>query len=285
MNLRCNGREALMLLVEHDHGFHQEFTEEDIEYLREQRKGLYFYLRKQGKTEEEVKDIFQGIREDTIFEITHEWQEAFLIGRSREDLTFEINPALALEQKPQEELFNADYECEELYQARIEATADRNAGKNTNEYWARARNMLKIVDSCLTELEAKYPEGSQVSVDHREFLQYLTLRLRFFRGLYRPWEETKYEVVKWTHNNKIFTKKVRIQKLRSVLGDGIWISASMWKGMQNRINRLLGSPKRYITKQVKETAEEILEVPGLVVYGLDPDRFVAEEEPDSFEEE
>ena len=283
---RCNGKEALVLFTEHENGFHQQYTQEELDYLRKQMRGFYVFLRKQGKNSEEVQDIFEAIKKDTIYEITHDWEDAFIISRNRaevlddanEGVAFEIDLLNASASRPMFELWDEEFKFEDMCQERLEATADRNAGKNTDEYWALAHQHINLMDSVLTTLEARYPNGEQASSDDKEFLNYLTFKLRRMRGIYRPWEETKVR-----KEGKV---KVVTQTMRSHLKDGVWISSSMWKGMQNRINRLLHLDKRYPMKITREAEDEVMEIPGLIVYGLDIDRCIADlDESDTEQEE
>jgi hypothetical protein len=299
------GKDAIILLVEHKHGFHKGYTEKELAFLRKQREGFFIFLRKQGRSLEDTLEIINNIKKSTAFEITHEWQDSFIISQRRakalddaaEGIAFEIDLLMAQDDRPVQEKFDNDVSQDKDWDEKMEAAADRVEGKNPDSYWDRARDHLSVTDDCLTKLESEYletdPELSarsplikQLSEEHREFLTYLTLRLRMMRGLYRKWE---YKRTHWETKTNKFGKEVRVrvvtQSMRCPFKDGVWISRKMWMATQNRINRLLGEEKRYPISIVEETENEILSMPGVVLYGWDFERVSAESEVESSQED
>jgi hypothetical protein len=256
---KVDGKTAIVLMVEwEEFGYHKDYSDSYLDYLKEERVRFYIYLRRRGRSKEEAEIIIERIREDTRRELRVEWMESFYFSPSREskEISMEIDIMGAMHQ---DKLQEYDQECQddidwEQHQELIAMLAEN---KSDWDRWKQCFRYLEALDIILKKIEEKHKQAlassqkPNLSPDDRHTI------LQAQQDLY----ELRFGVQ--------VNKGRKIRKIHSRFGDGIYISAKMWKENQNRINTLMGSSKRYPIIQKDKT--EPMDMMEVAVYGLDLD--------------
>jgi hypothetical protein len=259
--MAITGVEALVLLVEQEMGF-QAFTDREMGALRKQARGFYKHLRRKGLSRQAVEEIIERIRGSTRWELEHDWYDQFLVATRRVDSDFAIERDIYDSNRLSiAEYWDMEVADDEAWEDKITEIAARNE----DGYWERwklATDRMAAVEYLVEELEKKDRLEREDTTLIAKLGEELNL-LRFGKQSKRT--------VAFPHSDPakrstgcIEFKPVTMRTSKNQ--DGIYISATAWKKMRNRLNSLLGDPHRYpVTVKEKKEPLDALEV---AVYGL-----------------
>jgi len=290
---KLTGREAVELTIEHNMGFHPEYTGEDLEYLECEVKAYYKKLR-HFNGHQGALEILARQRETVtqLLETPVDEEFYFTQMRERDDMMSERDLIAANSVVDALERVEQEYLDDHAFWNKMGAVADSQKHRAPDCKWNRCREHLEEFEENLTPMEKKYekqirkeklfiqldPRKGKLTVVQKEYwtqlekrifkifvdqierdiLRELSLTLRVLRF---GGKETKLFWMPW------YTKKSSVKgtRVHSLHDDGIYIAASMWKQYQNRINLLLGSSQQYHIKEKKVDAltEEQQKFPGI----------------------
>jgi len=262
MTRRVSGKEALILLLEDKMGL-QNFDEAKINYLKRQAKQFYIYLCKQ-MSEWQARDVIDGIIERTRKELEQHWQDSFIIDAQREYSSTEID-IMSKEGTDPQAVLTQEFQEELEYRERLVKIADAHAESNKNwDRWKQALEHLKDLENQLELLEKFKACQGELTQGEKKHVQKLIAELTMLRfGIVK-----RRRYLAQSQTNPKIAVRVHEEKRTSVHNDGIYISSTRWKRLRNRLNELIGDPKRYNVKEYDK--EESLDLLDHADY-VDPD--------------
>lgn len=259
---RVTGKDALILLLEDKMGF-QNFSEAKIKYLRRKAKDFYLYLCK-NMHEWQARDVIDGILERTRKELEQPWEDAFIMDVQREDSPTELDIG-SIEGTNPEIVITQEFDEEQQFRERLAKIADSHAESNKNwDRWKQALEHLTDLENKVELLETIKACQGELSDKEKKLVKELMLELNLLR--FGSTKRRRY-LARSKTNPKIAVR-VYQETITSMHKDGIYISKTRWIKMRNRLNELIGDPKRY--KEVEYEKQESMDLLDHANY-VDPD--------------